>query len=751
MDALLVAGVWNAVGAALLAAIAALVGRFCRRPALVHALWLLVLLKMLTPPLWPVEVDWPSPESPSTTACANCMASLPDSFQLPRRPEGEALAANPLVPVNSAEPPGIPTSQFGFAVAAPNWQMPWLNAITVTWLAGAILYWSLTTLRAIRFCRILSRLPQAPEDLHIRCNLLANRLGLKRIPLVVLVPAPISPMVWALGAPARLLLPRAFWDELTSRQQDLILAHELAHLRRGDHRVRLLEIVAVGLYWWYPVAWWARRCLRETGELCCDACVVAAFPDAASDYAATLVESAAFLSRHAALVPAGASGLGPVPLLRRRVTMVLSAKTPSQLSRIGVASLLAAAAILLPLGPTRADPANAETPQAVESADAQKNLQTAVFWERTGHSGSAHFYYEVVMRRYPGTTAAAEAEKRLKELRKKEAAKSQPEGSPTSTDTANVQDGTLPPSELGVSLGQQASDQLAQVLQAEKNENQFVAAAVEAMFDRREHDFGIVKRGEAVAHSFKVTNHTKKPIDIDSLRSSAGWAKASCDTKSLKPGESANLKVEIDTMRFEGPRSIAVIVTIRGDKQAASARLTIKVNSRDDSTPPPVPQPNDARIKQLEQKIDTLLKELDELRREMKDGKAPGFSSGLTPAGTMTPDLGVPIAPDALKQLQRLDGFLISRTRQMKIPFDVDPLERDKISHLVLYVSRNEGKTWETADTKKIGESKAFSYTAPADGPYWFAVEQFDNAGKSTKDGRQGAVALKIRVMTDGK
>ena len=48
----------NAVLATGLALLAATVARLCRRPALVHALWLLVLLKLITPPLVPVSVSW---------------------------------------------------------------------------------------------------------------------------------------------------------------------------------------------------------------------------------------------------------------------------------------------------------------------------------------------------------------------------------------------------------------------------------------------------------------------------------------------------------------------------------------------------------------------------------------------------------------------------------------------------------------------------------------------------------------------
>src|SRR5947209_13740251 len=59
MDTLLYAGLGNAVTATALALVVAAVARFCRRPALVHSLWLLVLLKLVTPPIVSVPLPWP--------------------------------------------------------------------------------------------------------------------------------------------------------------------------------------------------------------------------------------------------------------------------------------------------------------------------------------------------------------------------------------------------------------------------------------------------------------------------------------------------------------------------------------------------------------------------------------------------------------------------------------------------------------------------------------------------------------------
>jgi hypothetical protein len=70
VSTLLGIGLANAVMAAVLAVLAAAVGRVWRKPALRHALWLLVLLKLVTPPLLPVPIlpwkaDEDEPSSPT--------------------------------------------------------------------------------------------------------------------------------------------------------------------------------------------------------------------------------------------------------------------------------------------------------------------------------------------------------------------------------------------------------------------------------------------------------------------------------------------------------------------------------------------------------------------------------------------------------------------------------------------------------------------------------------------------------------
>src|SRR5262249_55165372 len=162
--------------------------------------------------------------------------------------------------------------------------------------------------------------------------------------------------LWAFCGSPRLLLPAALWERLGDEQRETLLAHELAHLRRGDHRVRWLELLVLTLYWWHPVVWWALRELREAEEQCCDAWVVGAVPGSGPAYAAALVETIAFLSQPRPPLPVGASAAGRVRLLKRRLTMIVRGNTPRALTWAGSAAVLGLGLLLLPLVPIWAQP-----------------------------------------------------------------------------------------------------------------------------------------------------------------------------------------------------------------------------------------------------------------------------------------------------------------------------------------------------------------------------------------------------------
>ena len=89
MKELLELAVSNAVAATALALVAAGAGRGCRRPALGHALWLLVLLKLVTPPRVRVPIPWPASAQATTDVAEKQPPLLPVSAPLAQPAEVE--------------------------------------------------------------------------------------------------------------------------------------------------------------------------------------------------------------------------------------------------------------------------------------------------------------------------------------------------------------------------------------------------------------------------------------------------------------------------------------------------------------------------------------------------------------------------------------------------------------------------------------------------------------------------------------
>jgi hypothetical protein len=206
--------------------------------------------------------------------------------------------------------------------------------------------------RIVRFRRALSDARPAPAAIQRQADELARAMGLRRGPAVRLVPGRVSPALWMPGLVARratLILPAGLVPLLDARQRAAVIAHELAHLRRGDPWVRWLELIVSGLYWWHPLLGWFRRELRAAEEECCDLRVVAAV-GGRRDYATALVETAAFLGGSGPM-PALASGAGPVRHLQRRVTMIMRATWPAGLTRLGLAAVLGLGGLGLAFGP----------------------------------------------------------------------------------------------------------------------------------------------------------------------------------------------------------------------------------------------------------------------------------------------------------------------------------------------------------------------------------------------------------------
>lgn len=200
--------------------------------------------------------------------------------------------------------------------------IPWWMVIWATGAGTVLLGLLLQSTRRVQLERRAR--PFGPGRVRNAARDVADDLGLRRLPRLLHGESGVMPSTWGLFR-RRLLLPEgaAAWSDERLRS---VLAHELAHLRRGDGAAQLVAAAACVVYWFHPLAWLAARRMASERELACDDEVLrlGAPP---GGYARCLVELARE-TRSRPLASAVATSMARESGLARRVDSVLARGRP---------------------------------------------------------------------------------------------------------------------------------------------------------------------------------------------------------------------------------------------------------------------------------------------------------------------------------------------------------------------------------------------------------------------------------------
>jgi GWxTD domain-containing protein len=181
--------------------------------------------------------------------------------------------------------------------------LPWLAPF---WIGGVLIF-HLRSLASWMVARRLRRrgVCRAPDPWQQRLDQLRARLRLSRT--VALFESCLAdvPVVIGYLRPV-ILMPVGLLAGLPAGQLESILLHELAHIRRYDYLVNLLQTFAEGFLFYHPAVWWISGIIRAEREHCCDDLVVATTGDA-HEYAVALatLEQTRWSAREAALAATG--------------------------------------------------------------------------------------------------------------------------------------------------------------------------------------------------------------------------------------------------------------------------------------------------------------------------------------------------------------------------------------------------------------------------------------------------------------
>ena len=344
---------WQILVVAILAAgLAWTVGR--RHAHLSYLLWMVVLLKALTPPVFV-----------SPTSVFSWSEDLGRSAPAPAvwNPPQDAAPSVPAATVPSATATTIVPGESTLHGVS------WGVLLAVVWSCGALLALGFRVVAHARFRRRLARASvESDERLSARVAAVSRRVGLSRSPRLLITSLPIGPAVFGIWRTI-IVLPQSALDEDRLENLEAVLAHELVHVRRRDPLHALVQLAAVSLWWWNPVVWFASRAATRERERCCDEEVLGTLGCPGEFYAQCMLDTLRSQVRPA--VVTAPLALTALPLTRRRLESIMrrGRRFRSRAPRWLWAAAIVLGAALLPGGGEAQRSAPAREPAWVARVD----------------------------------------------------------------------------------------------------------------------------------------------------------------------------------------------------------------------------------------------------------------------------------------------------------------------------------------------------------------------------------------------
>jgi len=213
-----------------------------------YALWLLVLLRLLSPVA-----------PPSAWSVFNLIPIHPAIELQLRGGAGQLLFARP-----DASP------------VAPWWIANW-QLIAAIWLGGLLVVSVRALLGTVRAYGLVQAAVPIARGEEVAAEL-RTLLGIRRDVTVVESPLATTPGLHGAFAPL-IVLPAGLCDALAPAELQHVIAHELSHLRRHDVALNWLIAAVAAVHWFNPFVHFAVARIEEERELACDEMALASLPD----------------------------------------------------------------------------------------------------------------------------------------------------------------------------------------------------------------------------------------------------------------------------------------------------------------------------------------------------------------------------------------------------------------------------------------------------------------------------------------
>lgn len=248
---------------------------------------------------------------------------------LPPSSHSNAIVSTP-TPLNTGPANETAPARQGSSPSATAW--PWQEIsrwLLMIWIIGVALM-VLRTLNALLGLRQLQRVSDVGDgvqliELQAMAHQLCERMQLRRLVTLVMNANTMHPAVLGFFKPV-ILIPPAMMTGIPPEHWQLILAHELAHIRRFDAIVNLMQMLIESALFFNPAVWWMSRQVRIEREACCDA-VAAKVTGQSLEFARMLLNVASGDWRHNANQPSSANERPPAMQPSMALAMSLADET----------------------------------------------------------------------------------------------------------------------------------------------------------------------------------------------------------------------------------------------------------------------------------------------------------------------------------------------------------------------------------------------------------------------------------------
>ncbi len=355
---------------------------FARRSAAAHRhfIWTLLMTGLLALPALSALLPWRLPILPAVPSgpAVGTTAAARQQFPAAEAAAGPAVAE--ATPLASA---GVTSMQPQAAQPRSEPRLQPRDAALLLWIAGLIVIGLRLLLSIAALLRLLRGAREITDPaFQLALARAADQLAVRAPVRLLESPRATIPMTFGLRRAVIVLPPEA--RDWPAELRDVVLLHEVAHIRRGDAQGNIISQLVCAFYWFHPLVWGAARRMRIEAERACDDLVLrAGAPPSA--YAAHLLSMVQAVATSRA--PAFAVPLAQRSAFEGRVLAILEPglarhDLTARAVAVGVAALCAVAVPLAALAPASVqqepDHVRRSVERHVNRPSVQRNVERAV-------------------------------------------------------------------------------------------------------------------------------------------------------------------------------------------------------------------------------------------------------------------------------------------------------------------------------------------------------------------------------------